>query len=156
MQLNIFKSQAAIEALTKDNAGWADKYQTIEKQLSEAQDTIGTFMEEKKTHDDAIAKLKEENVKAIEALTKEHQSQVDKLTVVVADEKNSSSAKAAQILASVGVEAETLKVEAPKATTFKEVLATLKTLKGKEAQDFYSANKAAFADYLKCPTKIVE
>ncbi len=140
MQLNIFKSQATIDALTADNKGWADKYQTIEKQLTEAQDTIGNFMAEKEKFNTQL-----------ETLKKEHQAEIDKLTVKNVETVNSVNEVVTTQLASLGVPEGAIKEETTKTIGVKEALETLKSLKGKQAQDFYAANKQLFAEYIKSP-----
>ena len=137
MQLNIFKSNEQVKELEAEKVSLLNRFELAEKDLRDAQDVIAGFMVKQKKFDSTIEELKKEHASTIESLKKENQTKMDVLAVQLEEAKVSAGKQAAQVLASMGVEPETVKVEVVPTTG--DILAKFESLTGKAKSDFYAA-----------------
>jgi|ERR1035437_2791798 peptidoglycan hydrolase CwlO-like protein len=113
---NIAKANAQCKELEKDKLTLVGQLEVAQKDLADAQNVIGNFMKEKEGMDKTIADLKAEHATAIAALEGTHKVETDNLQKSVKETSNKvveaegkTAAKAAALVASLGVEPETVK-----------------------------------------------
>lgn len=128
MKFNIFNTMSQVKELETEKKSLLSRLETMEKDLTEAHDTIGEFMVKQKEFDTTI-----------EATRKEYQAKLDALTVQLEEAKASAAKQAAQVLSSIGVEPETVKVEV--VPTQGDIVAQFHSLTGKERSAFYQQHK---------------
>ncbi len=137
----IFKKEhtKTIEALTQSNEEWMSKYQSLEKQLTEAQDTIGNFMVEKENHEKALTDMKADYEGKLAKLVEETNKTISDKEASVEQAEESAEAKAAAIVANIGIPAD----EIPKVISNEiiDVIAHYESLKGAERSAYLNNNK---------------
>lgn len=147
---NIFSALTKVSELEKDNASLLARLSESEDKVHKAEDAIEKFLQEQKTFNIQIDKLKFEHVVAMDNLKSEYQSKIDSLTKELKDkvesleaqlnsEKESATKKAHQILASIGVEPEAVKVSVK--PTEGDIVGRFQSLSGKEKHDYYEKHK---------------
>ena len=110
MNLNIFKMNTELKELQADNSAMLEKIKTLEADHAEAIDIKETFLMKQKTFDTQMETLKADHVKEIESIKIEFQKKLVEMESRLVAETNTENTKAATIVASLGVEAETIKV----------------------------------------------
>lgn len=121
MNLNIFKTLNEVKDLQAEKKSLLERLERTEKELNEAQDVIGDFMVEQKTFDTKIAEVEAKSAAKIEEIKKEYEAklaelqastsvQINNLEKTVKEEQESAVQKAAEIVASIGVEPDAVKV----------------------------------------------
>lgn len=138
MTLNIIAANKRITELETEN-------ESLLKQVTEAKNAVENLqamsVEMSESVEDLqsqVSDLKAEN----EALLQNHFKQVEALKEEIEKAAETASDKAIDLVASLGVPPDEIKVQAKDMTlTREEVLAKLNALTGKEQTEFYNANK---------------
>jgi len=128
MYLNIIKANTVITELTNDKVNVLKQLEQTKTELAEAQNVIGNFMVEKEGMDKVIADLKAD-----------YEKKLSDMQLVVDTEKASANHKASMIVASIGVEPETVKsLTVP---TESDIVGKFNSLSGPSKNTFYQANR---------------
>lgn len=133
MRFNVFTALTQVKELEAEKKNLLNKIEGLEKDLTEAQDVIGNFMVEKKTFDDTMNKIKAEHTAEIEKLTKDHQEKIRGLEEQLTKVDASTSQKASELVASMGVSQD----ELPVSTTSTNIVEDFQRLSGAEQRAFW-------------------
>ena len=140
----LFTSKSAeIERLNQSLTEWATKGSDYDKKITELQDTIGKFMEEKETFNKQMEDLKSEYENKIKSLTEIKDKEVENLEQVVVDTTNSTEDRAVDLVASLGVQPDLVKVtnsEVNPQDIYNKWMNLCKS-DAKLAQDYYKLNR---------------
>jgi hypothetical protein len=129
---NVIKASKTIAEQTRQITEWSEKYSILEKDLKEAQDTIGNFMAEKETFS-----------KQLEDLKAEYEAKLNVASAEVELTKNSLNNEVTKKLASVGIQEGEVKEETVEELTPKSAYAKFISLpQGNERTEFYTKHKA--------------
>jgi hypothetical protein len=143
----------SLEEVTKDRDAQLAKVKEFEAKNKDYIESAQTADQMKTAHKQEIENLKKE----YEAKLAEKNQAVETVKAEAAKEiavtKESVAAESIAIVAAQGTNVD-VKTET-KSLNIKDALATLKTLKGQSAQDFYTENKPLFAAYIKSPSATV-
>jgi len=140
---NIFTANTEITNLNKIIGEWVGKGADYDKQINDLQDTIGKFMEEKAGFEKQIADVKAEYELKISDLSKQKDTEINNLETVVKETAESTSDQALDLVASLGVEPNTVKVTNTEVNP-QDIYNTWMNLcknSPKDAQVFYGKNK---------------
>ncbi len=140
---NIFKANAEVARLEVSNTDWATRYQALEAQVEGYKTSIETFATEKATFLKQIEDMKAEQTVKITEVTKESDTVVENLVETIKEVAESAEAKAVDIVASLGVEANTVSVtssEVNPTEIYSKFIELAKT-DSKGANDYYKANR---------------
>jgi hypothetical protein len=121
MNLNPFTLNKTVEEITA-------KLTLAEKELTDTKATVEAFAVKQKEFDASL-----------EVIKKEYEAKIVALTNDLELEKMSTNKKAAQVLANIGVEPETIKVALVPSES--DILSKFEKLTGNEKSSFYQKNR---------------
>jgi chromosome segregation ATPase len=113
MIFNAIKLNKALADSKTENLALISQLADAQKQLTEAQDTIGDFMVKSKEYDTNVETLKTEHTAALDKVTTELNATIQALELKVSESTISAEAQAAAKLASIGVSLDELPVVSP-------------------------------------------
>lgn len=140
MIFNILKANRMIEELNTEKATLLKRLQETENAFNNLQDMSKDMTEASAEHAKVLEQLKTDHEKQIADIKAEYESKLKNLEIAKNEEATSAASKAADIVASLGVEPEAIKVQ-EKCPTKEEVLKKLESLKGQEQTDYYNKVK---------------
>jgi hypothetical protein len=140
MTLNIFATQRALNEMTVERDGLLKKIGELETGNLNLQNMSKDYTEQIAGHNEAMTKLKAEHAKQIAELTSNKEVVIKDLEVKTEAAEVSAAAKAADIVASLGIAPETIKVStiSPAKTKLETFLAMPA---GKEKTAYYQLHR---------------
>jgi len=134
---DFLKAPTLVKELTASNTEWLNKYALVEKDLKEAQDTIGNFMAEKETFNKQLETLKAEYEAKISTMVSEHTANVAELTAKVEDTKTSVVSEVTKKMASIGIPEGLVKEDKP-VDVMNHYKTWMSLTNNKEKQEYYN------------------
>lgn len=124
--LNIFKANTQIQELTNDNTSLLQKCQGFENEIANLKAMSVDMTEKQSQHDNVISKLKEDYEKQISTIKAEYEAKIDDLIKTHQEKSNTVAEKAADVIASLGIDPDAIKVTpkevvVEKPTTYKVI-----------------------------------